>query len=97
MSDYKVEIEGSYDFDQINIQIAGEEAGASEFISSEVASRSGKVTNVATFRELPAGTVPKELKVAKQNDPKPSGTVLAWSGVMVVKGTSTAVCAYRIS
>lgn len=97
MSNYKVEIEGSYDFDQINIQIAGEEAGASEFISSEVTSHSGKFTNVATFRELPAGTVPKELKVAKQNDPKPSGTVLAWSGVMIVKGTSTVVRAYRIS
>lgn len=95
MSDYKVEIEGIYELDQINIQIAGEEAGASEFISSEVTSRNNKITNVATFRELSAGTVPKELKVVKQNDSQPSGTVLAWSGVMIVKGTSTAVRAYR--
>ncbi len=97
MSDYKVEIEGKYDLDQINLQIANEEAGASEFISSRVESPNGKVTNIATFSELPAGTVPKELKVVKQNDPQPPGTTLVWSGVMIVKGTSTSVRAYRTS
>lgn len=95
MAEYDVEIEGRYDLDQINLQIAGEEAGASEFRSSRIAVHNNQVTNIVTFRELPAGTVPKPLKVVKHGDPQPSGTEQGWSGVMVVKGTNTAVAAYR--
>ena len=95
--DYEVEIEGKYDLDQINLQIAGEEAGASEFRSSKVSVRNNKPTNVVTFRKLPNGTIPKPLKVVKQNDPQPPGTVRVWVGLMVVKGTNTAVTAYRAS
>jgi hypothetical protein len=97
MSDYTVEIDGTYDLDQINASIAGEEAGASEFKSSVVVSSSGKTTNIATFSTLPAGTVPKALTVVNQTEPQPSGTVSTWSGTMLVKGTSTAVHAYRKS
>lgn len=95
MSNYEVEIEGKYDLVQINLQIAGEEAGASEFISSEVSIRNNRVTNLVTFRELPAGTRPKPLMVVKQGDPQPPGTKPVWSGTMVVEGTNTAVIAYR--
>ena len=97
MSDYDVEIEGRNDLDEINLQIAGEEAGASEFKSSRVSVRNTRATNIATFRELPPGTVPKPLKVVKQGDPQPPGTNQVWSGVMVVTGTNTAVVAFRTS
>jgi hypothetical protein len=97
MSDYNVEIEGHHDFEQINLQIAGEEAGASQFVSSRVSTRDNRPTNVVTFRELAPGTVPKPLKVVKDGDPQPPGTERVWAGVMVVKGTTTAVAAYRAS
>lgn len=97
MSDYKVEIEGKHDLQEINNQIAGEEAGASEFKSSQMLPRNNVPTNVVTFTELPAGTVPKPLKIVKQNDPQPPGTKNVWSGVMIVAGTNTAVVAYRQS
>jgi len=97
MDDYGVEIQGQYDLDQINLQIAGEEASASEFISSKVSVRNNVPTNIVTFRELAPGTVPKKLIVVKKGNPQPPGTNQVWSGVMVVKGTSTAVTAYRVS
>ncbi len=91
MSDYEVQIEGKYSLDQITLQISGEEAGASEFISSKIETGN----NLVTFRELPAGTILKPLKVVKQGDPAPSGTKIVWSGEMVVKGTKIGVTAYR--
>jgi hypothetical protein len=93
MSDYKVEIEGKYDLDEINLQIAGEEAGASKFKSSKVSDN--KKANIVTFSKLPAGTIPNPVKLIKQGDPQPPGTQKIWSGAMVVQGTNTAVTAYR--
>jgi hypothetical protein len=94
MSDYPRVIDGQYDLEKINIQIAGEEAGASEFISSEVEG-APPATNRVTFRDLAPGTIPKKLTVVKDGDPQPSGTTKIWSGVMVVRGTLTKVIAYR--
>ena len=91
MSDYDVEIEGKYSLEEITLQIAGEEAGASKFRSSQVSAGN----NIVTFRPLPAGTIPKPLKLIKQNDPKPPGTRKIWSGAMVVQGTNTVVTVYR--
>lgn len=99
MSDYKVEIEGKYNLEEINKQIRGEEAGASEFKSSEILpvlpQSNGVLTNIVTFGELRAGTLPKPLKVINQNDPQPPGTKKVWFGVMIVSGTNTTVAAYR--
>jgi hypothetical protein len=95
MGEYKVEIEGKHDLAQINLQIAGEEAGASEFIQSQLTTKNNQLTNEVSFKELGAGTVPPALKVVKQNDPPPAGTKKVWEGVMVVSGTNTAVIAYR--
>jgi hypothetical protein len=95
MVEYSVEIQGKYDLDEINLQIAGEEAGASEFISSHVSVKDNQVTNVVTFKELDVGTVPHPLKLVKQNEPQPAGTKKLWNGVMVVSGTNTSVVAYR--
>jgi hypothetical protein len=95
MSEYKVEIEGKFNLAEINLQIAGEEAGASEFIGSKVTTKNNQLTNEVSFKELDAGTVPHELKVVKQSDPQPAGTKKVWDGVMVVQGQNTAVVAYR--
>jgi len=97
MADEDIEIQGHHDLNQINIQIAGEEAGAREFVSSKVSVRNNVPTNIVTFRDFPVGTFPKPLKIVKQNDPQPQGTKKVWSGVMVVAGTNTAVVAYRQS
>jgi len=93
MSQYDVMIQGEYNLDQITLQIAGEEAGASKFKSNKVSGGN----NIVTFSELPAGTVPKPLKLIKQGDPQPPGTQDIWSGVMVVQGINTAVIACRFT
>ena len=97
MSTYVVEIEGKYDLDQINLEIAGEEAGASQFVGSAVTPVGTTPTNAVTFEKLSAGALPKALKLLKQNDPKPDGTVEVWAGTMIVSGTITALKAYRKS
>lgn len=95
MSDYLVEIDGKNDLQQITGQIAGEEAGGSEFVSSSISFHEGKVTNLAKFKELPPGTRPKALSLVKQGTAPPANTKVVWSGVMLVTGTNTAVQAYR--
>jgi hypothetical protein len=95
MAEYLIEIQGIHDLAQINLQIAGEEAGASEFVSSSIVFYEGRVTNIVKFRELAPGTIPKTLTIVKHDDPQPSGTRLTWSGVMIIKGTTEAVSAYR--
>ncbi len=93
MSEYPVAIEGKYSLKEIQSQIVGEEAGASEFLRSAVSPNG--LTNIVTFQELAPGTVPKPLMLVKQGGPKPTGTKQVWSGTMVVQGTSTAIVAYR--
>jgi hypothetical protein len=95
MAEYLVEIQGIHDLSEINLQIRGEEAGASEFISSDMAFYGGRITNIVRFRELPPGTIPKALALVKHNDPQPPGTQHVWSGVMIVQGTTAAVSAFR--
>lgn len=95
MADYEVEIKGNITIADINAQIAGEEAGGSQFVSSKVSTSNGTSTNFATFQELPGGTMPKPLTVVKQGDPQPSGTKGVWSGQMIVEGKSIAVVACR--
>ena len=95
MREYTVEIEGKYDLAQINLQISGEEAGGSEFLSSTISYHEGRVTNLAKFRELPAGTRPAQLTLIEHGGTQPQGTGLIWSGVMLVAGTNTVVSAYR--
>src|SRR5262245_8941664 len=97
MSDYLVDIDGANNLAQINLQISGEEAGASEFQSSSILFHDGRITNIAKFRELPAGTRPKQLTLVVQGTAQPAGTKLVWSGVMVVSGTNQAVIAYRVT
>jgi hypothetical protein len=95
MADYIVEIAGTSDLASINRQIAGEEAGASEFKKSEVALFRGVMTNLATFSELAPGTVLPVPTLIKQGDPKPAGKGVVWSGSMIVSGSAQAVELYR--
>lgn len=95
MSEYLLEIEGKNDLSQINLQISGEEAGASEFISSSISSHEGRITNIVKFKELPPGTIPKKLTLIKQGATPPAGTKLIWSGAMIVSNKNEAVSAYR--
>lgn len=95
MGEYAVEIEGKYDLDQIELQIRSEEAGASEFISSSISLHEGSITNICQFKELEAGTVPKELTLVRHSEDQPAGTVRIWSGVMIVSDTNEAISAYR--
>lgn len=96
MGTYNVEIEGKHDFDQINLQIAGEEAGASEFQSSRVTPVNNRPTNVVTFLEHDDGTIPNQLTIVKDGEPQPPGTERVWAGVMLVKNAMTAVVGYRL-
>jgi hypothetical protein len=97
MANYQVEIDGGFTLTQINSAIAGEEAGASEFVDSVIGTHQGKLANLAIFKELAPGTTPPRPTIAKQGDPAPVGTTKVWSGVMLVQGTSTAVVGYRRS
>jgi len=96
MAEYKLEIEGKFDLPEINLQILGEEAGASEFLSSSVQPGARKArTNMAIFRELPSGTVPNKLFLVADGTAQPPNTNKVWSGTMIVKGVDTAVSAFR--
>jgi hypothetical protein len=95
MAEYLVEIEGKNDLPAMNLQILGEEAGAAEFIRSSIAAYNNQITNLAMFRELQPGTLPKALTLIKQGDAQSAGTRQVWAGVMVVAGANMAVIAYR--
>ncbi|MHC1728950.1 MAG: hypothetical protein AB9866_23620 [Syntrophobacteraceae bacterium] len=98
MSDYLIEIEGKHELAQIELQIAGEEAAASEFIESSISSYSNRITNIVLFRELPAGSRPKDVKLiqAPLDSPPPAGTTLIWRGLMMVGSTPQVVMAVRV-
>jgi hypothetical protein len=96
MATFKVEIEGKHDLEQINLQIAREEAAASEFQDSRVEPKDTKPTNVVTFLELEPGTIPTRLAIVKDGDPPPPNTRRVWSGVMIVNNSMTAVTGHRI-
>ena len=97
MSEYLVDIGGDNDLPQINLQIAGEEAGGSEFLSSTMLFHDARITNIAKFKEWPPGKRPKDLKLVVQGEPQPAGTKLVWSGVLLVSGNNQAVLAYRVT
>jgi hypothetical protein len=95
MCEYTKAILGKYDLEQIELQIAGEEAGASEFIKSEILLDNGPVANIVTFKDWEPGTVPNKLTLVKDGDDEPDGADKVWSGAMIVEGTNEYVHAYR--
>jgi hypothetical protein len=96
MNTYIVEIDGNANLQSINNAIVREEAVGAEFLRSSLSSHEGRITNLATFNDLPAGTRPsKDIELHVQTDPAPSGKATVWSGVMLVSGANMAVVAYR--
>jgi hypothetical protein len=95
MDTYSVEIEGSSTLEDVNHAVRGEEAAATEFLDSTISLSNGKITNIAKFKKLPAGTIPKSAIFVEHNDARPQGTKRIWTGVMVINGTNTGVSAYR--
>ena len=97
MSDYIVEIAGKYPLEQIELQIQSEELGFSQFVSLSIDDQNGSVTNLATFKELPAGTTPKQptLIEAVAGQAPPAGKVEAWSGSILANGKATYAALYR--
>lgn len=95
MSTYTCEIEGKYDLEQINLQIAREEATAAEFVQSTISFYNGHITNLAELKDIESGIIPKALRLVKHGSAAPAGTVQVWSGVMIVENQNQVVTAYR--
>jgi hypothetical protein len=95
MCEYLKKIDGKYDLEQIELQIAGEEAGASEFVSSVISLDETPVMNIVAFKALSGGIVPKKLTLVIDGDDPPDDAEEVWSGPMIVEGTNEYVYAYR--
>jgi hypothetical protein len=97
MNDYIVEIEGKYPLAQIELQIQSEELGFSQFITISIGHYNGSVTNLATFKELPTGTTPKQptLVEAAPGQAPPDGKVTAWDGPIIANGKVIYAALYR--
>lgn len=98
MPTYLVQLAGINSLSNIEAQIRGEEAGASKFVESHVTYYQQTVTNIATFEELPPGTLPTQIYLDVPTGPQaplPAGRTLVWAGVMVVAGMTQPVRASR--
>jgi hypothetical protein len=95
MSELKRFITGDTSLEQINLQIAAQEAAGADFKQSIISVKNTQPINEVTFEILPPGDRPKELKIVKHTDSQPPGTKKVWEGVMIVAGTLTVVTAYR--
>lgn len=97
MAEYIVEIEGRHPLTQIELQIQSEELGFSEFLSINIGFHNGRVTNLATFKELSPGTTPKQptLGQAQPGQPAPPGKMRVWAGPMIVDNQAIFVALYR--
>ena len=95
MGKYIVEIEGKHPLDQINLQIAREEAAASKLVQSTIAVYNGRDTNLVELEELPSGTRPKTLTLVTRGSAQPTGTSEVWSGPMLVQNKRQDIIAYR--
>lgn len=96
MSDWIFELEGTMSLADIESAIANAEAGALEFVRSVLSYHENRFTNLATFKRLPAGTLPAAgLVLVKHGQALPAGKAAVWSGVMLVSGSNMAVTACR--
>ena len=96
MDTYDTEMDGTKSLGDITQIVVREEATGAEFHKSSVSYRDGKITNVATFKNLPAGTRPsQDIVFVQQGGAAPAGKQLMWEGVLLVSGSNMAVSAYR--
>ena len=97
MSYYIVEIEGKYPLKQIELQIQSEELGFSQFVSLCIGHHNSNVTNLATFKELPAGTTPKQPTLVETVPGQVSsiGKVEVWSGPILADSKAIYAVLFR--
>lgn len=95
MSTYLMEIDGVLPLDEIERQIAFEEASSSEFVRSSVTAHEGRLTNIATYLERLPGTIPPRARLTLDTDPPPGTLHEVWRGAMLVSGTNRMVVLWR--
>lgn len=93
MATSKASIAGDLKLDEIESAIQGEEALATEFVSSAIKQVDGAATNVATFKDI--DSVPKHIKLRLATTEAPSGHSVVWSGKMQVANAEKSVVVYR--
>ena len=96
---YQRSIPGNLSVDDIADLIADEEAGGSQFADNQIrlfkqSGKPGAMRNVADFNVLD-DAIPNRPTVIVKGSAPPAGLALAWTGNMLVKGTSTVVELYR--
>src|ERR1051325_736512 len=96
MADYIVEIDGSRNLAQIELDIQGEELGYSQFKTIEIGTYGGKETNLVTFTEVETCPQPP-VKVRKAGDPgvPPANGSELFTGDILSKNQRTNAIIYR--
>ncbi|GMV30127.1 MAG: hypothetical protein AMXMBFR59_22520 [Rhodanobacteraceae bacterium] len=98
---YQRSIPGNLSVGDIADLIADEEAGGSQFAGNQIrlfkqSGKPGAMRNVADFDVLD-DAIPNRPTLMVKGGAAPAGLTLAWSGNMLVNGTSTVVELYRKS
>ena len=93
MASYYMTMSGAHTLAKLQQAIRGEEALASQFVKSQLSAVDGVITNLVTFDD--ADAIPPVLKLLAHGSAAPEGSVLAWSGVMLVSGANAVVDAWR--
>lgn len=94
--EYIIAIDGKFSRNDIELQLQGEEAGASELVAIETGTYKGLKANLVTFRELEFG-MPNDLTlvVVAAGTPPPAGTNCIWEGKMLIDGNEHQAALYR--
>ncbi len=95
MSEYTVKTAPSHSLVELEKIIIDEEFGASEFVSAAATNFGEGLMNRITFKRLEAGTIPEAPTLARHGGTAPPGKAQAWTGVMLVSGSMTAVELFR--
>jgi hypothetical protein len=95
MGDYLVEIDGSNDIGEIELEIRFEEQSPSTFIKSSLSFHEQRFTNIAAFHEIGFDDTPKEFKLVPASLAAPEGFTKYWTGTMLISGSNALVSAYR--
>lgn len=94
--EYIVNISGDNTLEDIGLMIGDEEAGRCRFLRSSVSYHDHKITNLATFEEMPS-TQPllPELVLMEGTPPASDNVKVLWAGVMLTNKGLVAATAHR--
>lgn len=90
-----IEIDPTSTLAEITNSVRFHEAKSHEFQKSTVKYVKPRSTNIADFKVLPIGTIPKDITFQKAATAVPGGSKVIWKGAMVVQNTISQVAAYR--